>query len=433
MFRLPDRRQFMGAAGAAGLTLSYTGHGRAARAGEKLVVGIMGTGNRGLELSRLFAGQKGVEVAYVCDVDRTRADRATEEVVKVADGQRPRPIGDFRRILDDRAVDILVVAACNHWHAPAAILACAAGKHVYVEKPCSHNPREGELMVAAARKHNKRVQMGNQRRSWAVEAEGIQKVREGAIGRAYLAEAFYTNLRPSIGKGTTTTPPATIDYDLWQGPVPRRPFRSNYLHYNWHWFWHWGNGELGNNGVHSIDLCRWGLGVEYPIQVSSTGGRFRHDDDQETPDTSTATFQFEGGKAITWTGLSCNRRPGGRAADVIFHGAHGSLALGDGSYTLYDEKGREISHRAGMRDDSAHVLNFLEAIRTGARLNSDIEEGHKSTLLCHLGNISYRTRRLLRCNPKDGSIIDDREAQALWKREYEKGWQERLELAARGS
>ncbi len=191
-----------------------------------------------------------------------------------------------------KAVDALVIATCNHWHAPAAILACAAGKHVYVEKPCSHNPREGEMMVAAARKHRRLVQMGNQRRSMPAAIEAIAQLRSGVIGRVYYAQSWYLNTRPSIGAGKSAPVPEGLDYDLWQGPVPRRPFKSNYLHYNWHWFWHWGNGELGNNGVHAVDTCRWGLGVDYPVQATSVGGRFCHEDDQETPDTNVATFRF---------------------------------------------------------------------------------------------------------------------------------------------
>src|SRR5689334_13510816 len=250
-----NRRTFLGATAAAGLALRATGAQESAA--NQLVVGVMGTGGRGTGLATAFQRLSNVDVAYTCDVDEGRANQAAE-AVRRANGNNVQAVRDYRRILDDRNVNVLVVAAPNHWHAPAAILGCAAGKHVYVEKPCSHNPREGEWLVEAARKYNKRVQMGNQRRSWPKIVEAIQQVRDGVIGRAYFAQAWYLNNRPSIGKGTPAPAPEGLDYDLWQGPAPRKPFVSNYLHYNWHWFWHWGNGELGNNGIHMIDLCRWG-------------------------------------------------------------------------------------------------------------------------------------------------------------------------------
>jgi predicted dehydrogenase len=421
------RRTFLGSA-ATGLalgtgTLLHAADGPAAD--KRLVVGVMGTGGRGTEHARSFARLPGVTVAYVCDVDTKRMNNGAAEVEKIT-GKAPQPVQDFRKVLDDKSVDVLVVATCNHWHAPAAILACAAGKHVYVEKPCSHNPHEGELMVEAAHKSDRRVQMGNQRRSWPKIIEAMQLVREGAIGRAYLAQSWYTNNRGSIGHGKETALPKGLDYDLWQGPAPRRAFHSNYLHYNWHWFWHWGNGELGNNGIHMLDLCRWGLGVEFPVRVTSAGGRYRFEDDQETPDTHTAHFEFDGRKKITWEGLSCNRMPNDQPADVIFYGEKGSLAIHGGGYSIYDEKGKEVRKASGEAGDNVHLSNFLAAVRGETKLNSEIEEGHKSTLLCHLGNIAQRTGRSLKCNPKDGRILEDREAMAFWSREYEKGWEPKV-------
>lgn len=424
-----DRRQFLGAAVAAGAAAALSPRS-VLGANDKLIVGVMGTGGRGTALAKTFAQQPDVEVAYLCDVDEARAGKAAEEVGKVA-AQAPaaKTLQDFRRVLDDKAVNVLVVATCNHWHAPAAILGCAAGKHVYVEKPCSHNPREGELMLEAARKYDRRVQMGNQRRSWPTIIEGVEQVRKGAIGRAYLAQAWYTNNRPTIGKGKEGDAPKGLDYDLWQGPAPRRPFHSNYLHYNWHWFWNWGNGELGNNGVHTIDVCRWGLGVDFPQTVSSTGGRYRFEDDQETPDTNLVSYTFPDRKAITWEGLSCNRLPEGKSVDVLFHGETGSLAINGGGYVIYDDKGKEVKKVGGNGGDAVHIANFLEGVRNGKGLNSEIEEGHRSTLLCHLGNIAYRTGRALKCDPKTGRILDDKEAAGLWVRSYDKAWQERIEAA----
>jgi predicted dehydrogenase len=334
-------------------------------------------------------------------------------------------VADFRRILDDKAVDVLVIATCNHWHAPAAILGCAAGKHVYVEKPCSHNPREGELMVVAARKHDRRVQMGNQRRTWPKIIEAIEAVRKGEIGRAYFAQSWYTNNRGSIGRGKPGPMPEGLDYALWQGPAPKRPFQTTYLHYNWHWFWHWGNGELGNNGVHMIDLCRWGLGVDYPSRVTSSGGRYRFRDDQETPDTHLVAFDFPGRKTITWEGLSCNRLPAG-TADVVFFGESGSLAIRGSGYVIHDAAGREVRRADGPGGDATHLRNFLDAVRGRGRLNSEIEEGHRSTLLCHLGNIAHRIGRSLRCDTSSGRVLQDEEAMRQWSREYARGWEPRV-------
>jgi len=422
-----DRRQLLGAAASAGLAMTLGERpARAAGSESRIVVGVMGTGGRGTYLASTFQQQANVEVAHVCDVDRKRAEEAARAVAKVPGARPPSVTTDFRRILEDRGVDVLVVATCNHWHAPAAIMGCAAGKHVYVEKPCSHNAREGEWMVEAARKHGRRVQMGNQRRSWPKVQEAIQLVRGGELGRVYAARAWYTNTRPSIGRGKPTAPPEGLDYDLWQGPAPRRAFRDNYLHYNWHWFWHWGNGELGNNGIHMIDVCRWGLGVDYPLQVTSTGGRYRYEDDQETPDTNVVSYTFDEGKSITWEGLSCNRMPGGQPADVLFLGEKGGLAIEGGGYTVYDPAGKEVRKVAGPGGDAVHIANFLAGVRGEAPLNSEIEEGHRSTLLCHLGNIAYRTGRALKCDSQTGRILGDREAMSFWRREYAKGWEPRV-------
>jgi predicted dehydrogenase len=419
-----NRRTFVLGTAAAGLALGAGA--RADNASNKLLVGVMGTGGRGTALATLFAKQEGIEVVYTCDADMQRAENAASEVAKVAKNT-PKATQNYKEILDDNKVDILVCATCNHWHAPATILATAAGKHVYVEKPCSHNPREGELMVEAARKHKKKVQMGNQRRSWEKIQEACDRVRKGdAIGRAYFAQSWYTNNRPSTGKGEDKGMPARLDYDIWQGPAPRKPFKSNYLPYTWHWFWHWGNGELGNNGVHMIDLCRWGLGVDYPIHVTSSGGRFRYDDDQETPDTHVVSFQFPGKKSITWEGLSCSQLEKGMPADVLFVGEKGTLVIRGNGYTIYDPKGKEVEKVAGKSSDADHVGNFLNAIRGGKELNSEIEEAYKSTLLCHLGNIAHRTGRALKCEPTNGKILDDKAAMELWTREYAKGYEPKV-------
>lgn len=425
--RRPHRRHFLGTAGLASVGLAFSPLRSRGGPGpnETVVVGVMGL-SRGLDLTRTFSKQPGVIVKYVCDVDSQRIGRGIEAAT--SHGQSaPTPLSDFRKILDDPEVDALICAAPNHWHAPATILACAAGKHVYVEKPCSHNPREGELMVEAARKQGRCVQMGTQRRSSKATQEAIAAIREGEIGRVYLARAWYANQRDSIGKGRQTAVPSNLDFELWQGPAPRIPYVDNLVHYNWHWRWNWGNGELGNNGVHSLDLCRWGLGVDFPQRVTSSGGRYRYEDDQETPDTHTVCFDFPNRASITWHGLSCNGREEGF---VTFYGEKGSLALqSNGAHTFFDLANKPIRSVPGDTvGDAEHAANFLSCVRSSdaSLLNQEITSGHKSTLLCHLGNIAHRVGRLLNCDPATGKILNDPEAMTHWTRVYEPGWEPKV-------
>lgn len=406
---------------------------------EKIVVGIMGTNSRGAALAEGFAKLQSVEVAYICDVDDQAIAKGIKAVENGGQKRKPKGVKDFRRILDDKALDALVIGAPDHWHAPAAILALKAGKHVYVEKPCSHNPHEGELLVEAAEKYGKVVQMGNQRRSWPNVIKGIKEVREGAIGKVYFARAWYANTRGSIGRGKIAPVPSGLDYELWQGPAPRREYKDNLIHYNWHWLWNWGTGEILNNGTHFIDLCRWGLEVDYPEQVSSNGGRYAYQDDQETPDTQLTTYDFSGGKSISWEGRSCNGQPiEDNSVGASFHGTEGSLVIHSGNgYTTFDNKGNEIkkvtaksndalnTRGPGFDLDAAHFTNFTDAIRndSSSNLNSPIEDANKSVLLCQLGNIAHRTGRMLNCDTHTGKIKGDNEAMKLWKREYEPGWE----------
>ncbi len=414
------RRTFLTSATVASVAVSTL----AARDQKTIQLAVVGCGGRGNDLGKLFSKIPQVVISHACDPDENRAKKLADDLKKLTGAEEgPKVVSDFRTILSEKNLDGILVATPNHWHAPAGILACAHGKHAYVEKPCSHNPREGELLVQAARKYKCHVQMGNQRRSYPKIIEAMQRLHKGDLGRVYAAKCWYFNARPSIGKGQATEIPKGLDYALWEGPAPHKEFRSNFLHYNWHWFWNWGNGELGNNGIHMIDLCRWGLQVDYPEKVTSTGGRYHFDDDQETPDTQIVTFDFPNKKTITWEGQSCVMHPVSQPADVIFYGEKGSLMIRGSGYSIHDLRGKEIEKVAGTDGMLAHATNFIEAIRGSATLNSEILEGHKSTLLCHLGNIAHRVGHALQCDPRDGKIKDDAKAMQLWSRDYTKGFE----------
>ena len=432
------RRSFIRKAGmgvAASITLPVTFRmDRIANANDRLRVALIGVNGRGSALAQTFAKQKDTEVAYICDVDehvRTKCIASLKGLQQAVPGS----IGDFRTILDDKSLDAVVIATPDHWHAPATILACKAGKHVYVEKPCSHNPAEGEQMIQAAKKYGRLVQMGTQRRSWPTLAQGMNEMKAGAIGRVYFAKGWYTNERKSIGYGKEAPVPSWLNYDLWQGPAPRRPYKDNLIHYNWHWFWNWGTGEALNNGTHEIDLIRWGLGADYALRVNSAGGRYQFKDDWETPDTQVITYDFPNNTSAMWEGRSCNRQPvEGRDRGVIFYGEQGSMSTGDNSYAIYDTQGKLVkevkSDRAvngrdttgpGEDLDALHVDNFLQTLRGNRQLTAPIETGFKSVLLCQLGNIAQRVERTLHIDSGNGHILNDPEASKLWSREYEKG------------
>ncbi len=418
---------------------SASSYARIIGSGRRVKVAMMGVNSRGFALANSFAVQPDCEVLYVCDVDTRAADKC---IASVAKKQSPSPKAqpDFRKALEDKNVDALVVAAPDHWHAPAAILASKAGKHVYLEKPCSHNPHEGELLVSAAAKYKNVIQMGNQRRSWPNVVAGINELKAGTIGRPYMAKCWYTNNRPSIGTGKEAPVPSWLNYELWQGPAPRRAFRDNMLHYNWHWFWHWGTGEALNNGTHMVDLARWGLGVDYPVNVSSTGGRYRYQDDWETPDTQVISMEFANRTALVWEGRSCNGRSvEGTSVGVIFYGETGSLLIDGNAYTIFDLQNKvvkEVKNESSIDArilnnpseslDFIHIQNFLEGIRSGATLHADINGGHKSTLLCQLGNIALRAGETLKVDPATGHIIDSKKAMQFWSREYQPGWEPRI-------
>ncbi len=268
-------------------------------ANEMLRASVMGVYSRGNALAKNFAFQENCEVIHVCDVDSRAVEKCVSDVEKVQN-KKPAGFEDFRKSLESKDVDILVIAAPDHWHAPAALLAMQAGKHVYLEKPCSHSPREGEILVEAAARSKKSVQMGNQRRSYPKVVEAIQELKNGIIGRPYFGKGWYTNNRTSIGVGKQAAVPEWLNWELWQGPAPREAFRDNIVHYNWHWFWNWGTGEALNNGTHMIDILRWGFDVGFPVKVSSNGGRYHYSDDWETPDTQVINLDFKEGVSMSW-------------------------------------------------------------------------------------------------------------------------------------
>jgi predicted dehydrogenase len=403
---------------------------------DKFKIAIMGLNGRGADHIKGFLSLPNVEVAYVCDVDQRAIDSGVDLAIKYGQTVKPKGVADFRRALDDNSVDALTIAVPDHWHMPAALLGLKAGKHVYVEKPGSHNPAEGELLCEATTKYRKVVQLGNQRRSWSQVMEAMKKLHEGVIGRVYYARTWYTNTRPTIGKGKEISVPAWLNYDLWQGPAPRKSLLDNMIHYNWHWRWHWGTGELLNNGTHYIDVARWGLQVDYPKKVYSTGGRYQFKDDWQTPDTQVATFDFDDDKTILWEGRSCNQRSiNNMGTGISFHGEEGTLEINGNNYTIYNNKGEVVKNPQsesstiitqtgpGLNLDKDHMANFVSSMESGALPHSHYPECFKSVLLCHLGNISYRTGRALEIDSHTGHILHDSEAVKLWTREYEKGWE----------
>ena len=404
---------------------------------KKIVVAIMGVNSRGGYLAQLFAAQPDTEVGYICDVDSRAMAKSIDEVAKL---QKKRPKGekDIRKILEDKGVDAIVIATPDHWHAPATIMACAAGKHVYVEKPLSHNPREAELLIEAAKKYNRIVQVGSQRRSGTNLQKMVGDLHSGIIGNAYAAKCWYTN-----GRGPTYLKPASVpdwlDYELWQGPAPRIPYQENLIHYNWHWFWHWGTGEALNNGTHEVDVARWGLDVDFPTRVTSSGGRYHFNDDWETPDTQTLSAEYADKKMITWEGKSCNKyRTENSDRGVIFYGSEGTLYYAGGnSYIVYDKNNdiiKDISDTTDSKEtnntvssggnlDEMHVRNFLQSLRGEAQVTATPEDLFRSTLIVQLGNIAWRTGDTLDIDPRTGHILNNQKAEALWSRSYEPGWE----------
>ena len=420
---------------------SAKSYGRILGSNETIRVSMMGVNSRGSALAQTFAQQANCDVLHVCDVDSRAIEKCRKMLEGVQQGVQTTAFGDFRKSLESKDIDAMVIAAPDHWHAPAALLAIQAGKHVYVEKPCSHNPNEGEILEKASLRYGKTIQMGNQRRSYPNVIQGIQELKDGVIGRVYFGKGWYTNNRTSIGIGKEIAVPEWLNWDLWQGPAPRRAYKDNIVHYNWHWRWHWGTGEALNNGTHMIDLLRWGMGVDFPVRVSSNGGRFNGQDDWETPDTQVISLDFKENLSMTWEGRSCNGKYiEGSSVGAMFYGEKGSMLMdGGNSYTIYglDNKvikevkpeqkidARNLANPSGNLD-GIHVQNFFDNIHTKATLHADIHSGHRSTLLMQLGNIAQRVGHSLEINPENGHILNDKDALKFWSRSYEKGWEMKL-------
>lgn len=416
------RRRFLqtGAALAAAATVS-----RRAKGSDQapVRVAVMGVNNRGRQLLPAFLEFPEVEITHICDPDSSAIPDAIK-LVTDRGRKAPAAVRDFRTALDDPKLDVLVCAAPDHWHALATILACQAGKDVYVEKPASHNLVEGRRMVQAARKYNRVVQVGTQRRSGEELAQAIDRVQNGRLGKVHLARAWITSVRPNIGRMPVTAPPSTLDFDLWAGPAVNPHYKKNLVPYHWHWRWLYGTGECGNNGIHFLDLARWGLGVDAPRFVTCGGNKYYFDDDQETPDTQLATFDFADA-AIEWEHRTWSKRgEEGSAYGVIFYGTDATLVALDGGWKIYhDRQVVEESKSTGRADwIRRHVRNFLDCRATRKSPVADIEIGHRSTSLCHLANIAWRTRSTLRFDGAMETIADNPAASALLAREYRAGF-----------
>ena len=422
-----SRRRFLAGAGAAALT-SPRLFAQSAPPSGRLRVGVMGLG-RGLAHISAWLQVPNVEIAAICDVDRRRLDEGLRAVAKGGQKAVPQTGLDFRKFLEGDTIDVLSVAACNFWHTPASLLAAQAGKHVYVEKPGSHTAHECTLLAAAAKKYGRHIQQGTQRRSLPAMREAMQRLREGVIGKVTAARCWYDSERGPIGCGKNTPAPEWLDWTMWQGPSAERPYQDNLVHYNWHWLWHYGGGELANNGVHALDLALWGISEAHgriltPRRVTCTGGRYHHQDDQETPDTASLAADF-GPCLVTWEGSSCHKRTGGeKHAFVSFYGDGGTLALSSEGYTLYDKSGKETGKNTPPFTDVPHFQNLADAIRDGKPLHCPAEEGQRGAMVCHLGNIACRTGGSVDFDPEAGKLKNpSKEAAALWTKEYRSGWE----------
>lgn len=428
-----QRREFL--ACSAGLALSGAAASAAETkpgASERIIVAVAGVRGRGGSLLRSFAAQPDVVVKYVCDVDqRVLADKV--KAVQTQTGRKPEAIQDFRRALDDREVQALVLGTPDHWHAIPTILACQAGKDVYVEKPDGHNALEGRTMVAAAKKHGRIVQLGTQSRSASHFLEAMKFLATGALGRVQFAKAWESARQGSIGKPADSDPPQGVDYDLWLGPAPNRPFNRNRFHGSWRWFFDYGTGDLGNDGVHRLDIARWALetalaakGVKlplYPRSVSAQGGKYYFDDAQEWPDTLMVAFDYPG-SVLTYEMRVWSPYPmEGEDEGAAVFGDQGYMILGNSRWRACDPKGKVLAQGTGNYDDDTHVRNFLDCLRTRQKPAADLETvGHPSSMLCHLGNAAWRSGQTIRFNPETYDFGSSEANRYQTRPEYRKPW-----------
>jgi predicted dehydrogenase len=398
---------------------------------DTVLVGVAGLGGRGGSHVGAWSNMKNVEIAAVCDVDEAHIGEKIQGLEKRG-VRKPTVYTDFRQLLENKDIDVVSIATPNHWHTLQTIWACQAGKDVYVEKPCSHNVFESQQIVAAARKYNRMVQQGSQSRSSPALREGVERMRNGELGEIYMTRGLCYKWRDTIGRTPEEPVPPGVDYDLWLGPAPKRPFTKNRFHYNWHWFWDTGNGDIGNQGIHEIDKCRWGLGVTHPTKVTAIGGKFMFDDDQETPNTISAAYEFDvNGKKKMMTfevrhwispheaGIQ-EGKPGNTIGNQ-FYGSNGYMVFDNyNKYYTFLGKDQKPGPTATARDE--HWANFMDAVRSRKResLNAEIEEGALSCNLMHLANISYRLGRTLHWDAKKLECIGDDEANKMLTRAYRK-------------
>jgi predicted dehydrogenase len=403
---------------------------RLAAATDRINVAVMGVRSRGKEHIACFAAQKNCRVTAVCDIDSAVAERA-QALVQTLQGSKPDIVTDIRRVLDNKDIDVVSMATPNHWHALGTIWACQAGKDVYVEKPASHNIWEGQRMVDAARKYKRIVQVGMQAHSLEHYKRAIDLVRGGAIGQVYMAKGLCFKRRRSIGHQPDGPVPPGVDFDLWTGPAPKRPFNPNRFHYNWHWFWDTGNGDIGNQGIHEMDIARWGLNrPALPTKAFASGGKLIYDDDQETPNTLLATLRYPDASQIVFEvrglitqGEGDMNPEGSNYIGVIFLGSEGTLTLDSQGFKVFLGDDRKLAQQMKYTENKywatePHVANFLKAVRSRRRedLTCDVAEAYNSAVLVHMANISYRTGRALAFDPAAYDFGADREADALLSR-----------------